>query len=223
MAEQAPEHWTRLRSFKRRGKRITPGQQQAYDKGWDTWGVQDYAALQDLKRLFAGLPVVLEIGFGMGEATAEMANSDPAMGILAVDIHRPGIGALLREISSRGLTNLRIVDADVLDLLGELPASSLAGVRIFFPDPWPKSRHHKRRLIQRDFVRALVSKIEPGGFLHVASDWEPYAEWIREVLDSDDALAGGEIPRPEQRPHTRFERQGLAKGHRVTDLLYRRK
>jgi tRNA (guanine-N7-)-methyltransferase len=166
--------------------------------------------------------VVLEIGFGMGEATAEMAASDRALGLLAIDIHRPGIGALLREIEERGLTNLRVFDGDVTEVLHHLGPQSLAGVRIFFPDPWPKKKHHKRRLIQPDFVAALVTKINVGGFLHVASDWEPYADWIREVLDGEPSLSGGVIDRPATRPVTRFERQGLAKAHRVTDLLYRR-
>lgn len=222
-SEQAPEHWTRVRSFKRRGKRITPGQQQAYDQGWDQWGISDPSRLSDLNTLFAGLPVVMEIGFGMGEATAELAAARRDLGVLAVDIHRPGIGALLREVRDRGLNNLRIVDGDVLEILGELAPAALAGVRIFFPDPWPKKRHHKRRLIEPTFIKALVTKIEPGGFLHVASDWEPYAQWIREVLDSEPALDGGEIARPLDRPLTRFEKQGISKGHRVTDLYYRRR
>lgn len=224
MAEPSspPAHWTKLRSFKRRGKRITPGQQQAYDLSWHRWGIEEHARLRDLPDLFGGRDVVMEIGFGMGEATAQLADAQREVGVLAVDIHRPGIGALLREIDKRGLDNVRIVDADVTDLLVDLAPQSLAGVRIFFPDPWPKSRHHKRRLIQPDLVRALATKVRIGGFLHVASDWVPYAEWIRAILDSEGALTGGEVPRPTERPLTRFEQQGLNKGHRVTDLVYTR-
>lgn len=219
---EAPAHWSKVRSFKRRGKRITPGQQSAYDSGWAKWGVGEPAALSDLRALFGELPVVLEIGFGMGEGTAEMAHTEPAVGVLACDIHRPGIGALLREIELRDLANVRILDDDITDSLAFFKPESLRGVRIFFPDPWPKTKHHKRRLIQPDFVSRLVGLIHVGGFLHVASDWQPYVEWIAEVLGNEPLLRGGEVPRPTDRALTRFERQGIAKGHRVTDLVFTR-
>jgi tRNA (guanine-N7-)-methyltransferase len=220
---ESPRERNKVRSFKRRGKRITPGQQIAYEAGWNKWGISDLAELRDLRGMFSDRPVVLEIGFGMGEATAAMADQQRDVGHVAIDIHRPGIGALLREIELRNLENLRILDGDVTEVLHYLQPSSLAGVRIFFPDPWPKTKHHKRRLVQRDFVAAVSFKLEQGGFFHAASDWEPYAEWIKEILDAEPTLEGGQIERPVERPLTRFELQGIGKGHRVTDLYYRRK
>jgi tRNA (guanine-N7-)-methyltransferase len=220
---ESPQEWNKVRSFKRRGKRITPGQQSAYEAGWSKWGIADVTELANLDAMFSGRPVLLEIGFGMGEATAIMADQQRDVGLIAIDIHRPGIGALLREIDVRKLENLRILDGDITEVLHHLAPSSLAGVRIFFPDPWPKKKHHKRRLIQSDFIAAITTKLIPGGFLHAASDWVPYAEWIKEVLDREAALEGGAIARPPERPLTRFESQGIGKGHQVTDLYYRRK
>jgi tRNA (guanine-N7-)-methyltransferase len=199
---------------------------------WPTWGVEiDGRTRLDVGELFGGLPVVLEIGFGMGEATAEMAAADPHTGILATDVHTPGQGNLLRLAEERGLDNVRVANGDAHLLLREmLPPGSLAGIRIFFPDPWPKKRHHKRRLIQPDFVELAASRLAPGAVLHCATDWEPYAEHMLAVLGAcpllENAAPGGHgyAPRPAEaeRPVTRFERQGLAKGHVVRDLRFRR-
>jgi tRNA (guanine-N7-)-methyltransferase len=225
----------RVRGFQPRRGRATPGQRRARERLWPKWGVDvDSETRLDLAELFGGrdgrdVPVVLEIGFGMGEATAEMAAADPRTGILATDLHTPGQGNLLRLIEERGLDNVRVAGGDAFVLLREmLPPGSLAGVRVFFPDPWPKKRHHKRRLIQPDFVELAASRMAPGAELHCATDWEPYAEQMLAVLTAspllENAAPGGEgyAPRPAGRPLTRFERQGLAKGHVVRDLVFRR-
>jgi tRNA (guanine-N7-)-methyltransferase len=219
----------RIRSFTPRRSRVTNAQRDALERLWPRWGLEvDGRGRLDLDALFDGRPVVLEIGFGMGEATAEMAAADPGTGILAVDVHTPGQGNLLRLAELRGLTNVRVANGDALILLREMLApATLAGIRVFFPDPWPKKRHHKRRIIQPEFVELAASRLVPGGTLHCATDWEPYAESMLEVLTAGPWLVntvpgGGYAPRPAHRPLTRFERQGLAKGHVVHDLVFAR-
>ncbi|MFD0369544.1 tRNA (guanosine(46)-N7)-methyltransferase TrmB [Streptomyces sp. NPDC059071] len=220
----------RIRSFQPRRSRVTAGQAEAMLKRWPDWGLDiDGTRVLDLDEMFDGLPVVMEIGFGMGEATAQMAAADPGTGILAVDVHTPGQGNLLGLADRNGLTNVRVANGDAIILLREmLPPESLAGCRVYFPDPWPKKRHHKRRLIQPEFLSLLAPRLEKGGLLHCATDWEPYAEQMLEVLnahpDFENSQAdGGYAPRPAFRPLTRFEGQGLDKGHVVHDLLFHRR
>ena len=169
-------------------------------------------------------PLVLEIGFGMGQATAQIAATQPQTDYLGVEVHAPGVGALLREIGERGLSNLRIVQHDAVEVLRQMLApGSLAGVHIFFPDPWHKKRHHKRRLIQPTFVDLLASRLAPGGSLHCATDWQDYAEQMLAVLGACPGLvntADGYAPRPEIRPLTKFEARGLNLGHGVWDLVF---
>lgn len=221
-------HERRIRSFQPRRSRVTTAQREALLRLWPQWGLEvDGESVLDLPALFAGRPVVLEIGFGMGEATAAMAAADPDTGILAVDVHTPGQGNLLRLAEERGLTNVRVANGDAIILLREmLPPASLAGLRVYFPDPWPKKRHHKRRIIQRDFIDLAVTRLAPGALLHCATDWEPYADAMLETLTASPTLrnlspTGDFTPRPETRPLTRFESQGLSKGHAVKDLLFR--
>ncbi|MFF8269960.1 tRNA (guanosine(46)-N7)-methyltransferase TrmB [Streptomyces sp. NPDC016562] len=223
-------HERRIRSFQPRRSRVTTGQGEALKRLWGTWGLDiDGHEVIDLKELFDGLPVVLEIGFGMGEATAQMAAADPGTGILAADVHTPGQGNLLALAERGGLTNVRVANGDAIILLREmLPPASLAGIRVYFPDPWPKARHHKRRLIQPEFLTLAATRLAPGGVLHCATDWEPYAEQMLEVLTAHPDFEntqpdGGFAPRPDFRPLTRFEGQGLDKGHVVHDLLFRRR
>jgi len=172
--------------------------------------------------LFDGRPVALEIGFGLGHATVEMALEDPGTGIVAVDVHTPGVARLLAEIDRLGLTNVRVELGDAVDLLTDRVAEgSLDAIRIFFPDPWPKARHHKRRIVRPDLVHLMATRLASGGVLHCATDWEPYAEAMREVLDAEPLLVDpydGWAPRLE-RPLTKFERQGVEKGHVVRDLV----
>jgi tRNA (guanine-N7-)-methyltransferase len=230
-ADPAGSHFERrIRSFQPRRSRVTTGQADALRRLWPEWGLDiDGQRVLDLAELFGNTrPVVLEIGFGMGEATARMAAADPDTNILAVDVHTPGQGNLLALADRQGLTNVRVANGDAIILLREMLApDSLAGLRVYFPDPWPKKRHHKRRLIQPEFLTLAASRLAPGAVVHCATDWEPYAEQMLEVLTAHPGFentvpGGGFAPRPENRPLTRFESQGLDKGHVVNDLLFRR-
>jgi tRNA (guanine-N7-)-methyltransferase len=171
-------------------------------------------------------PLIVEIGFGMGQATAAIAAARPDDNFLGIEVHEPGVGALLQRIAERNLSNLRIVRHDAVAVLASMIApGSLAAVHVYFPDPWPKKRHWKRRLIQPPFVALVASRLAPGGLLHCATDWQPYAEQMLEVLSAEPLLvntADGFAPRPAWRPETKFERRGLALGHGVWDLLFRR-
>nr|WP_186777885.1 tRNA (guanosine(46)-N7)-methyltransferase TrmB [Streptomyces salinarius] len=230
-ADPAGSHFERrIRSFQPRRSRVTTGQADALQRLWSRWGLDiDGQRVVDLAELFGNAgPVVLEIGFGMGEATAAMAAADPDTNILAVDVHTPGQGNLLGLAERLELSNIRVSNGDAIILLREMLApDSLAGLRVYFPDPWPKKRHHKRRLIQPEFLTLAATRLAPGAVLHCATDWEPYAEQMLEVLtahpDFENTVPGGGFaPRPEHRPLTRFEGQGLDKGHVVNDLLFRR-
>ncbi|NAZ84889.1 tRNA (guanosine(46)-N7)-methyltransferase TrmB [Kineococcus indalonis] len=179
----------------------------------------------DLPALFGpGVPVVLEIGFGTGGTTLEMAAADPGTGVLAVDVHTPGVAALLLGLEERGLGNVRVLEGDGRLLLRQRVApAALAGVRVYFPDPWPKPRHHKRRLLDAGFAALVADRLAPGGLLHVATDWEPYAQRVEQVLAAEPGLVLQDgRGRPPWRPVTRFEARGLERGHVVTDLLARR-
>ncbi|WP_030682998.1 tRNA (guanosine(46)-N7)-methyltransferase TrmB [Streptomyces cellulosae] len=230
-ADPAGSHFERrIRSFQPRRSRVTAGQADALQRLWPAWGLDiDGQHVIDLTELFGNdRPVVLEIGFGMGEATARMAAADPDTNILAVDVHTPGQGNLLNLAEREGLRNVRVGNGDAIILLREmLTPDSLGGLRVYFPDPWPKKRHHKRRLIQPEFLALAATRLGPGALVHCATDWEPYAEQMLEVLTAHPAFEntqadGGFAPRPEFRPLTRFEAQGLEKGHVVNDLLFRR-
>ncbi|MFF8995914.1 tRNA (guanosine(46)-N7)-methyltransferase TrmB [Streptomyces sp. NPDC014983] len=231
-ADPAGSHFERrIRSFQPRRSRVTTGQAEALQRLWPTWGLDiDGQRVIDLAELFGNdRPVVLEIGFGMGEATAQMAAADPGTNVLAVDVHTPGQGNLLALAERGGLDNVRVGNGDAIILLREmLRPDALDGLRVYFPDPWPKKRHHKRRLIQPEFLTLAATRMKSGAPVHCATDWEPYAEQMLEVLtahpDFENTQAdGGFAPRPGFRPLTRFEGQGLDKGHVVNDLLFRRR
>jgi tRNA (guanine-N7-)-methyltransferase len=181
----------------------------------------------DAARVFGRrAPLVVEIGFGMGQATAQIAAARPGDDFLGIEVHEPGVGALLQRIDQQQLTNLRIVQHDAVAVLRDMiAATTLAAVHVFFPDPWPKKRHWKRRLIQPPFIALLASRLAPGGTLHCATDWQPYAEQMLEVLSAEPQLANtaeGYAPRPDYRPLTKFENRGLALGHGVWDLVFRK-
>lgn len=227
-APETPAPRRAVRSFVLRAGRMGSGQERALA----TYGprfVLPYApALLDYPTVFGRVaPIVLEIGFGMGQATAEIARRMPGTDFIGVEVHPPGVGALLRRIGELGLANLRIVQHDAVDVLAQMIApASLAAVHVFFPDPWPKKRHHKRRLIQPAFVSALAQRIAPGGYLHLATDWEPYAQQMLEVAGAEPMLvntAPNFAPRPDYRPLTKFEARGLHLGHGVWDLVLRRR
>ena len=214
-----------IRSFVVRAGRMTEAQTRALAELGPRWIVPYAEAAVDWPQVFGrDAPRVLEIGFGMGDATAEIAAAQPQTDFIGVEVHPPGIGALLQRIDAAALTNLRIVQHDAVPVLQHMIAPhSLAGLHIYFPDPWPKKRHHKRRLIQPEFVRLAASRLRHGGYLHCATDWQPYAEHMLDVLGAEPALrntAADYAPRPAWRPVSKFERRGLRLGHGVWDLVF---
>ena len=215
-------HPNSIRTYKLRGARITPAQEGAIERLGNRFLIPISQSQIDIRLLFPEAKRrVLEIGSGMGEATASMAAADPESAIIAIEVHRPGVGSLLWRIERLGLTNLRIVHADVNEVLRErFTDGSFDEIRIYFPDPWPKLRHHKRRLLQGEFLPLLASKLRSGGLLHIATDWQPYAQWITSEFTRSKDFEGGVVARPEQRPLTRFEEQGITKEHLVTDFFY---
>ncbi|WBB81555.1 tRNA (guanosine(46)-N7)-methyltransferase TrmB [Micromonospora sp. WMMD882] len=219
-----------VRTFHPRRGRLSGRHLDALDRLWPRYGLtasdDDADPAPDLAGLFGRrAPVVLEIGSGMGDATAAMAAADPDRDYLAAEVHTPGIANLLALVEQHGLGNVRILDGDALPLLRRLPEGSLAAVHVFFPDPWPKSRHHKRRLIQPGHVALLRARLAVGGTLHCATDWAEYATAMRVTLDADPGLVDarpGDVSRPAHRPVTKFERRALLAGRPVADLIYRR-
>ena len=221
-------HPRTIRSFVLRAGRMGSGQTRALQELGPRFVLPFQPTLLDFAAVFGRrAPVVLEIGFGMGDATAAIAERMPGTDFLGIEVHAPGVGALLQRIGQRQLANLRIIQHDAVDALAAMiPPASLAGVHIFFPDPWHKKRHHKRRLIQPAFVATLAQHLAPGGVLHCATDWQPYAEQMLEVLAAEPLLvntAAGFAPRPELRPLTKFEARGLGLGHGVWDLVFVRR
>ena len=217
-----------IRTYVLRQGRLTAAQQRACDALLPQYGIPYRDVPLDLDQAFGRrAPKVLEIGFGMGETTADTAARHPENDYLGIEVHTPGVGSLLKRIADAGLTNVRIIRHDAVEVLQAMIApASLDGVRIYFPDPWPKKRHHKRRLLQPPFVALLASRMKPAAYLHVATDWEDYAQAILEVLTAEPLLtntAAGFAPRPPWRPETKFEARGLKLGHRVWDILFQRK
>ena len=220
-----PAHHAPIKSFVKRAGRMGSGQQRALEELGPRYVVPFTQALPDWPSHFGrAAPTVLEIGFGMGGATAAIAAARSDTNFIGVEVHEPGVGALLKLIDEKALTNLRIVQHDAVEVLRHMVAPKfLAGVHIYFPDPWHKKRHHKRRLIQPEFVRQLINHVAPGGYLHCATDWEPYAQQMLEVLSAEPALRNtceGYAPRPEWRPLTKFEHRGMKLGHGVWDLVF---
>jgi tRNA (guanine-N7-)-methyltransferase len=216
-----------IRSFVLRQGRMSPAQERALEALWPAFGVPYAASRLDFDRVFGRrAPRVLDIGFGMGETTATMAGARPDVDFLAVDVHGPGVGSLLKRIGDGGLANVRVMRHDAVEVVAAMiPPASLAGVHIFFPDPWPKKRHHKRRLLTAPFVHELAVRLASGGYLHVATDWEQYAQEILVTLSAEallDNTADAFAPRPPERPLTKFEARGVKLGHGVRDLVFRR-
>lgn len=224
--QDAPQR--RIRSYVLRQGRMSDAQRRAYEDAMTHWGIAYTPAPLDLAAAFGrSAPVILEIGFGMGRTTAEIAEAHPQNDYLGVEVHTPGVGSLLKEIQTRGLTNVRLIQHDAVEVLTHMLADgSLAGIHLYFPDPWPKKRHHKRRLIQPALVSLLASKLAPAGYLHCATDWEEYAQQMLEVLGAEPQLkntATDFSPRPPWRPITKFEQRGLNLGHGVWDLLFEKR
>jgi tRNA (guanine-N7-)-methyltransferase len=213
----------------RREGRITRAQQRALDECWPRYGLEPCSEYFDWREVFGrSAPVTCEIGFGDGQALREMAVSEPASDFVGIEVYRPGVGALLQRLEEAGIDNVRVAMTDAVDFVRDCVApGSLSRLLIFFPDPWPKKRHHKRRLVQPGFVELAASRLEPGGVLHCATDWEDYAACMMEVLERCSALEntvgpGRYAPRPSYRPRTKYERRGEGLGHRTWDLIFRR-
>ena len=218
----------RIRSFVTRAGRLSIAQARALEELGPQFLLEYVKAPLDFEQAFGRTaPVILEIGFGMGDTTSYIARGMPEQDFIGVEVHTPGVGSLLKQIGEQGLTNLRLIQHDAVEVLQQMiPEGSLAGVHVFFPDPWHKARHNKRRLLQPPFVKLLAERLTPGGYLHCATDWEEYAVQMLEVLGAETALrntAEGYAPQPAYRPLTKFENRGLKLGHGVWDLVFAKK
>ena len=209
------------RSYSLRGNRMTRAQTLAMAQSWDQYAIEIKSEL-NLNQIFPEkTKVIMEIGSGMGEATAQIAKANPQVGYVAVEMHSPGLAALLILINQMELENIRLIREDATYLLANhIPDNSLDGIHLLFPDPWPKNRQHKRRMVQSEFIEMVGRKLKPGGFIHIATDWQPYADWIKVRFDKSDSFSGGVVDRPSWRVLSKFEGQGLRKGHQVTDFKY---
>lgn len=221
-------HPLHIRSFVNRRSHMTKGQQEALDAFLGKWSIAYRPNLLDLTEAFGEpAPTILEIGFGMGETTEQIALTRPQEHFLGVEVFNAGVGAMLKRIEASALTNVRLIQHDAVEVLRDMIApASLAGVHIYFPDPWPKKRHHKRRLIQPPLIALLASRMAPGAYIHCATDWEHYAHQMLEVLSGEETLSNTSAsfaPRPEYRPLTKFENRGLRLGHGVWDLIFKKK
>ncbi len=218
----------RNRSFVIREGRFTEGQKRAYQLFWPSFGIElkGHCTLNPAENFKDEQPLVLDIGFGSGDSLISLAMQKPDMNFIGVEVYRPGIGAALRRIHANELNNVRVINMDAMQLLkSHMPANILAGVAVWFPDPWPKTRHHKRRLVQNAFLIELARVMRPGSILHLASDWQPYVEFMEDHLADQDAftrMTTNDNPLGITRPPTRFEQRGLRVGHQVTDLIYQR-
>jgi tRNA (guanine-N7-)-methyltransferase len=214
-----------VRSYSIRGSRITQAQRAAKDELQAMYGIAVEEKKVNLAEIFpTSEKIIMEIGFGMGEATAIIAKNHPNNAYIAVDVHPPGIGKLLGRIVDNGLTNLRVIEDDVHIVLPHMfEDESLDAIHLYFPDPWPKKKHNKRRIVNEGFLALIHPKLKKGGYIHIATDWVPYAISMQEVFAASSLFTGGVIEKPESRPVTRFEDQGIDKDHQVTDLMYFRK
>ena len=209
------------RSHSLRGNRMTRAQTLAMTQSWDRYALEIKSELI-LNQIFPEkTKVIMEIGSGMGEATAQIAKANPEVGYVAVEMHSPGLAALLILINQMELENIKLIREDATYLLANhIPDNSLDGIHLLFPDPWPKNRQHKRRMVQSKFIEMVGRKLKPGGYIHIATDWQPYADWIKVRFDNSESFSGGVVDRPSWRVLSKFEGQGLRKGHQVTDFKY---
>lgn len=217
---------TRIRSFIRRQGRLTRGQQQALERFGDTFCLDPGRPYDFPQEFGRDAPLILEIGFGNGESLVQMANENSGIDYLGIEVHRPGVGHLLTQLTEMNLNNVRVYCHDAVEILeNRIANDSLAGIHLFFPDPWPKKKHHKRRIVRPDFVALIARKLRPGGYFHAATDWPHYAEAMLAELSALPLLInaspnGGYCQRPDYRPITKFERRGMALGHPIRDLIF---
>lgn len=229
-AEAAGVYISKVKSFVKREGRLTKGQAKALEDLWPTMGIEYTDSSINFAEAFENnAPVVLEIGFGMGKSLVEMAKAQPDLNFLGIEVHKPGVGACLAYAGELNVKNLRVMEYDAVEVLKHaIGDSSLQRVQLFFPDPWHKKRHHKRRIVQPEFVELVATKLAQGGHFHMATDWEPYAEHMLEVMQASERYANTSethdfVPRPEYRPITKFEVRGQKLGHGVWDLIFERK
>ncbi|MBQ4489132.1 MAG: tRNA (guanosine(46)-N7)-methyltransferase TrmB [Ruminobacter sp.] len=228
---QEVAHIRRIKSYVLREGRLTTGQERAIKELWPVWGVEYQEALINPAVLFNrdNAPLTVEIGFGMGKSLVEMAGNAPERNFIGIEVHTPGIGACLADIRDHEITNLRIVHHDAVEVFNNMiPDGSVDTLQLYFPDPWHKARHHKRRIVKQEFLDMVIPKLKQGGVIHMATDWENYAEQMLEVLSGDARLEnmsadGTYVPRPDFRPLTKFELRGQRLGHGVWDLMFRKK
>lgn len=228
---QEVAHIRRIKSYVLREGRLTTGQERAIKELWPVWGVEYQEALINPAVLFNrdNAPLTVEIGFGMGKSLVEMAGNAPERNFIGIEVHTPGIGACLADIRDHEITNLRIVHHDAVEVFNNMiPDCSVDTLQLYFPDPWHKARHHKRRIVKQEFLDMVIPKLKQGGVIHMATDWENYAEQMLEVLSGDARLEnmsadGTYVPRPDFRPLTKFELRGQRLGHGVWDLMFRKK
>ncbi|WP_018984366.1 tRNA (guanosine(46)-N7)-methyltransferase TrmB [Salinimonas chungwhensis] len=228
-AEAAGVYVSKVKSFVKREGRTTNAQARALEAFWPTMGIEYTGQLLNLEAVFGrSAPVILEIGFGMGKSLVEMAANAPDKNFIGIEVHRPGVGACLAEAGEQGLTNLRVMEHDAVEVFNHmLPDGGLDRLQLYFPDPWHKKRHHKRRIVQSEFAQTVRSKLAVGGHFHMATDWENYAQHMAEVMNNEQgykntAAEGDYVPRPDYRPITKFETRGQKLGHGVWDLIYER-
>ena len=228
-AEAAGVYISKIKSFVKREGRLTKGQEKALEEYWPSKGVEVSDTAINFKSLFGNTnPVVLEIGFGMGKSLVEMAKAQPDTNFLGIEVHRPGVGACLSYAGELAVNNLRVMEHDAVEVLKQsIQDSALSRLQLFFPDPWHKKRHHKRRIVQPDFITLIAEKMQSGGQLHMATDWEPYAQHMLEIVQQSPLFRNTSpsndfVPRPDYRPITKFETRGQRLGHGVWDLIFER-
>ncbi|MET1218385.1 MAG: tRNA (guanosine(46)-N7)-methyltransferase TrmB [Glaciecola sp.] len=226
-AEAAGVYISKVKSFVKREGRLTNAQARALEEHWPTMGLEVSMGMLDFTEVFGNAnPVVLEIGFGMGKSLVEMAQNAPDHNFIGIEVHRPGVGACLADAAEAGVTNLRVFEHDAIEVLAQcIPAHSLQRLQLYFPDPWHKKRHHKRRIVQTEFAQNVHARLKDGGHLHMATDWEPYAQHMLEVMQAqanyeNTSPTGDYVSRPDYRPITKFEVRGQKLGHGVWDLIF---
>lgn len=229
MTELRPEFKNKpIRSFVIRGGRITEGQRAAFDQWWPQYGLSLFnGTLQSQNPFEVEQPLVVEVGFGMGDSLLAMSQASPELNFIGIEVHPPGVGRLINNAGKEGVKNLRVFMADAVDVLTDcIDDNSLARFQLYFPDPWHKKKHHKRRIVQPEFVQLIVQKLKPGGIVHMATDWQEYAEQMLEVLNANEQLQNTAVdyaPKPDFRPDTKFEKRGERLGHGVWDLVFEKR